>query len=134
MKSRSQSTTAAADSIAGASSGRATATASAPIASALAASMPVRMPPEATTETSGKRVAHFQKRLRGRNAPLGQRREADLAVTHELFDARPRRATGAGHIDGRDRAVHQFRGGRGPDSVADLFQHHRIADRPGDVA
>ncbi len=53
MKLASQSSTAAGDSMAGASSGRATATTSAPIASALAASMPVRMPPEATSGTSG---------------------------------------------------------------------------------
>ena len=53
MNRCSQSTTAATDSMAGASSGRATATTSAPIASALAASMPVRMPPEATSGTPG---------------------------------------------------------------------------------
>ena len=76
MNRCSQSTTAAGDSIAGASSGRATATASAPIASALAASMPVRMPPEATSGTSGSVLAHLQQRLGGRDTPLGQRRVA----------------------------------------------------------
>ena len=53
MKAPRVSTTAAADSMAGASSGRAIATASAPIARALAASIPERMPPEATSGIPG---------------------------------------------------------------------------------
>ena len=134
MNRCSQSTTAAGDSIAGASSGRATATASAPIASTLAASIPVRMPPDATIGTSGSVCRTLQQCLRGRDAPLGQRRVADLAVPHELLDPRPRRATRACDVDGRDRAVDQLRGGRRTDAVADLFQHHRIADRTRDVA
>ena len=82
----------------------------------------------------GQRVPHFQQGLRGRDAPLGQRRVADLAVPDELFDPCPRRAARARNVDGRDRAVDQFRGGRRTDAVADLLQNHRIADRPCDVA
>ena len=79
-------------------------------------------------------MPHLLQRLRGRDAPLGQRRVADLAVTDVLLDAGPRRATRSCHIDGSDRAVHQFGGRRRPDAVADLLEHHRIADGPSDVA
>ena len=82
----------------------------------------------------GQRVPHLLQRLRGRDAPLGQRRIADLAVADELFDTSPRRPARSCHIDRRDRTVHQFGGRRGPDAVADLFEHHRITDGPGDVA
>ena len=82
----------------------------------------------------GQRLAHLLQRLRGRDAPLGQRRVADLAVADVLLDAGPRRAARPCHVDGRDRAVHQFGGGRRPDAVADLLEHHRVVDGPGDVA